>query len=275
MLIVDSHQHFWEYNIHRHAWIDDSMQVLKRDFLPQDLLTELQKNHVDGCIAVQADQSIEETHFLLSLAKNNNFIRGVVGWIDLRDVQLADKLEQLRDYSLLKGFRHILQSESPDFMLQDSFLNGIALLEKYGYTYDILIYPNHFNAALKLVQTFPSMRFVVDHLAKPDIKGKQMDQWKQGIENLSQCSNVYCKISGMATEADWNTWTVDEFMPYLDNVVSLFGMKRLMFGSDWPVCMLATSYEKWLDLLKAYFSAYSPQEQAAFFGLNAVEFYHL
>jgi len=273
---IDSHQHFWRYDPVRDQWINDQMAVLKRDFLPQDLSQELKANGMDGCVAVQADQSEKETLFLLELAEKNEIIRGVVGWVDLSAPNVAERLEFFSNYDQLCGFRHIVQAEPDDrFMLRDPFLRGIEHLGEFGFTYDILIYTHQFPAAIELVSKFPDQPFVLDHLGKPPIKAKQFQSWAQHIKVLASNRNVYCKVSGMVTEADWQHWQADDFKPYLDLLFQTFGVERLMFGSDWPVCLLAGSYGKVVELVANYTQKLTALEQKKIFGLNAMRFYGL
>jgi L-fuconolactonase len=273
---IDSHQHFWIFDPVRDSWIDDSMLAIKRDFLPVDLLPVLQENGIDGYVAVQASQTNDETAFLLEHAAVNSFIRGVVGWIDLKGDDLEAKLQAYQQHKKLKGFRHVLQSEpDPQYMLQPAFKKGISTLQKYGYTYDILIYPEHLPYAAQLVAEFPGQKFVVDHLAKPHIKDQEINGWQRDIETLATYPNVYCKISGMLTEADWNAWKPQDFTPYLDVVFNAFGTNRVMFGSDWPVCLLAGGYEKTMEVMQMYCSRLSATEQNLFWGDNAISFYNL
>lgn len=275
MPVIDSHQHFWKYDPADHEWINDSMSVIRKDFLPGDLLPILQQNNIDGCIAVQADRSEKETDFLIELAAANDFIKGVVGWVDLRAENIRERLAYYKQYPIIKGFRHILQGEEPEFMLQPDFLRGIAVLKEFGFTYDILIYPKHLSAAIELVKQFPEQPFVIDHIAKPFIKDGLIDDWKHGMETIAQFPNVYCKLSGIVTEADWNNWKQEDFIPYLDIVVKSFGVNRLVYGSDWPVCLVAASYEKMIGVVKDYFASFSQEEREAIFGVNAARFYNL
>jgi L-fuconolactonase len=273
---IDSHQHFWRYDPVRDQWINDQMAVLKRDFLPQDLSQELKASGMDGCVAVQADQSEKETLFLLELAEKNEIIRGVVGWVDLSAPNVAERLEFFSNYDQLCGFRHIVQAEPDDrFMLREPFLRGIEHLGEFGFTYDILIYTHQFPAAIELVSKFPYQPFVLDHLGKPPIIGKQFQPWAQHIKALASNRNVYCKVSGMVTEADWQHWQADDFKPYLDLLFQTFGVERLMFGSDWPVCLLAGSYSKVVELVANYTQKLTVLEQKKLFGLNAMRFYGL
>jgi len=273
---IDAHQHFWIFDPVRDSWINDEMLVIKRDFLPTDLLPVLQQNGIDGCVAVQADQSEQETQFLLEMAAANPFVKGVVGWVDLKADNLEERLEYFKQFNLLKGFRHILQSE-PDrqYMLQPRFQKGIASLQKYGYTYDILIYPEHLPYAELLAGGFPDQKFVVDHLAKPHIKDQHINDWQKDILALALHPNVYCKVSGMLTEANWKLWKTEDFTPYLDVVFNAFGINRVMFGSDWPVCLLAGGYEGTMQVVNNYCSRLSATEQDLFWGKNATLFYNL
>ena len=273
---IDSHQHFWKYNPVKDAWINEEMEVIRRDFLPADLKPLLFENQFAGCVAVQADQSDEETRFLLDLSKENDFIKGVVGWVDLCAENIEEHLEEYSNYEKLKGFRHIVQAEADiDFMLKESFQNGISKLAKYNFTYDILIFPKHLENAAKLVAKFPEQKFVIDHLAKPDFKNKQFTEWEKGIRTIAKFPNVLCKISGLVTEADWNNWNETDFIYCLDVITEVFGIDRLMFGSDWPVCLLAASYSASCDITEHYFSKFSKVDQDKFWSGNATHFYQL
>jgi L-fuconolactonase len=276
MLKIDAHQHFWIFDPVRDSWINDEMLVIKRDFLPTDLLPVLQQHGIDGCVAVQADQSEKETQFLLEMAAANPFVKGVVGWVDLQAGNLDERLEYFKQFDKLKGFRHILQSEPDEqYMLRPRFQQGIAALQKQGYTYDILIYPQHLPYAKTLTAAFPDQKFVVDHLAKPHIKDQDIANWQKDIRALAEQPNVHCKISGMLTEASWNSWKPEDFTPYLDVVFNAFGINRVMFGSDWPVCLLAGGYEGTMQVVNNYCSKLSPTEQTLFWGENATQFYNL
>lgn len=272
---IDAHQHFWKYNPVVHQWINDDMHVIRKDFLPADLLAILQQNNISGCVAVQADQSEKETDFLIELAKENSFIKAVVGWVDLRGKNIHERLAHYQQYAVVKGFRHILQGEEPAFMLQPEFLKGIGALKEFGFTYDILIYPQHLSSAIQLVKQFPEQVFVIDHIAKPFIKDGLIDEWKEGMQTIAQFPNVCCKVSGMITEADWKNWKQEDLTPYLDVVVESFGTDRLMYGSDWPVCLVAASYKKMIGVVRDHFSSFSVSEQENIFRKNAIRFYHL
>ncbi|HTM93859.1 MAG TPA: amidohydrolase family protein [Flavisolibacter sp.] len=276
MKTIDAHQHFWQFDPVRDSWITDDMLVIQKDFFPDDLKPVLQQNGFDGCVAVQASQSEEETDFLISLANENDFIKGVVGWVDLQANDIEERLAKYKSIPVVKGFRHVLQGEPQrDLMLKPEFKRGIAALQKHGFTYDILIFPDQVNFSGELVASFPEQKFVIDHIAKPYITRKEIDEWKRDMQKIAKQENVYCKISGMVTEADWKGWKKEDFKPYLDAVVEAFGTDRILFGSDWPVCLVAASYEKMLAIVKDYFASFSQDEQDRFFGLNAIRFYNL
>lgn len=275
-MIIDAHQHFWRYNVKNHSWIEDSMAIIRKDFLPIDLEKVYQTNGIDGCIAVQADQTIEETDFLLKLASENNFIKGVVGWVDLRASHVDKVLQEYKTSKKLKGFRHIVQGEAdPNFLLGPKFLQGISNLEKYDYAYDILVFPHQLLATLEFVKKFPNQKFVIDHIAKPHIKDGFYDGWALLMTQIAKQPNVYCKISGMVTEADYNDWTPEQIEPYMTLVLEAFGTKRILFGSDWPVCLVAGNYQKVKGLVTNFIKSLSESEQADIMGNNAVQFYNL
>lgn len=273
---IDAHQHFWVFDPVRDSWIDGPMPEIQRNFLPDDLEPILKTNGFDGCVVVQSDQSEAENEFQLKNADKNSIIKGVVGWVDFCSSEVESRLEYYSGFEPMKGFRHILQGE-PDasFMLQKSFMQGVSLLRKFGFTYDLLIYPKHLQKAKKLVETFPDQPFVIDHIAKPDIKNKNIDDWKKDISAIAKMGNVSCKVSGMVTEADWKNWKPEDFTPYLDVVFEVFGAKRILFGSDWPVCNVAGGYEKMLSIVQNYTSTLTQNEQELFWGGNAASFYKL
>lgn len=276
MQIIDAHQHFWVYDPDRDSWINDSMSVLKKDYLPEDLNKIINELEISGTVAIQASQSIRETEFLLSLADKFDFIKGVVGWVDIQSPSLEQHLSQFKSNEKLKGFRHILQSEKDrSFMLRYEFINGIKTLGKYGYTYDILIFKDQLKYIGQFVSTCDEQKFVLDHLAKPDIQKKDIMTWKNEMLELKKLPNLYCKLSGFVTEADWNNWNQQDFKDYFDIVVDVFGMNRIMFGSDWPVCLCAATYKDVLFILKEYFASFSKDEQQKIFASNAITFYNL
>jgi len=273
---IDAHQHFWRYDRREYGWIDDSMAVLRRDFLPADLKPELDRSGFQGCIAVQVRQTLEETSWLLELAERAPFIFGVVGWVDLRSPRLPFELKSFAGKSKLVGVRHIVQSEPDErFLLQPDFLCGIAMLEEFDLAYDILIYPRHLPVAAEFVARFPRQRFVLDHLAKPPIKSGAVDVWARGIRELASFPNLFCKVSGLVTEADWQSWTPDDMRPYLDVAFECFGPSRLMIGSDWPVCSAAAPYSRVMDVVTNYLSKYAAKEKDAVLGGSAATFWRL
>ncbi len=275
MRIIDAHQHFWKYHPQNHAWINDDMKIIQKDFLPADLSKILTDQKVKGCISVQVDQTKEETAFQIECAHHNPFIKGVVGWIDLLNPLIEKDIEAYKEKNIVKGFRHILQGTEKGFMLQPNFINGLKQLSKNHYTYDLLIYANQIQEAIELIKVVEDLPIVLDHIAKPSIKTKSIEDWKKDIKSLAKYPNLYCKISGMVTEADWTTWKSEDLKPYLDIVVEAFGVDRLLFGSDWPVCLVASSYERWLNTIKDYFKEFSISEQEKIFALNCESFYTL
>jgi len=273
---VDSHQHFWRYDPAEYDWIDERMSVLKRDFLPEHLRPQLQQAGFDGCVAVQARQTLEETRFLLELADRSPFVVGVVGWVDLRSSDVAGQLARFRGRQKLVGLRHIVQAEPDDrFLLGSDFCRGVEMLQRLGYAYDILIYPHHLKVATEFARRFPGMRFVLDHLAKPDIRNGRLDDWRRDLSALAAQPHVFCKLSGLVTEADWRRWTADEIRPCLEAAFDCFGPERLMIGSDWPVCTLAADYARTMGVVLDYLERRSAAERAGVLGGNAVRFWKL
>ena len=273
---IDSHQHFWIYSHEEYGWISDKMSVLKRDFLPEDLHRELSENDLDGSIAVQARQTLQETEWLIKLAEENDFIKGVVGWLDIQSPQFKHQIEKYSRRNKLVGIRHVVQDEPDDrFMLRSEFVNGIRLLENYDLVYDILIFEKQLPATLELVSRFPYQRFVLDHIGKPKIAYNLLEPWASQIRELSQYPDVYCKVSGMVTEADWSNWKTNDIRPFLDVIFESFDADRIMFGSDWPVCILAASYSKVVGMVADYMDQLSDEDQDKIFGLNAERIYNL
>lgn len=273
---IDAHQHFWEYHPEEYPWITEELGVLRRNFLPSDLAPELIKSDLEGSIAVQARQSLTESRWLLSLAEKNSHILGVVGWVDLCSDQIDAQLAEFSSHPQFVGVRHVVQDE-PDnsFMLRPDFLNGIDRLKNHGLSYDILIFPKQLEAALQLVAQFPEQPFVIDHIAKPSIKDGSLQPWQRHIKEFSKFPNVNCKISGMVTEADWENWKQEDMKPYLETVMETFSPNRLMYGSDWPVCLLAGNYCRIIDLATHYISQLSTQDQELVFGGTAAQFYKI
>ncbi len=273
---IDAHQHFWQYDAHRDAWITPAMAAIRRDFGPADLRPLLARHGFDGCVVVQASQSEAETARLLTYAAAHPFIKGVVGWVDLQAPDVAERLAYYRQFASLKGFRHVLQDE-PDraLLLAPAFRHGLAALGPLGFTYDLLILPDQLGYARQLAADFPIQLFMLDHLAKPPIKSQQLGRWAHDLRALAAHENVWCKVSSLVTEADWHTWQPADFRPYLDVVFEAFGPGRVLFGSDWPVCNVAGGYDAVVGLVQEYLATFSAAEQAGFWGRNAAVFYQL
>jgi L-fuconolactonase len=272
---VDSHIHFWKYDKVKDSWITDDMKVLKQHYLPENAALTFKNNGIDACVAVQASQSELETHFLVELAKTHPVIKGVVGWIDLQNENINERLEYFSQYPIIKGWRHVVQGEPDDFLQRKNFQRGIAALKPYNYTYDILIYHHQLKPALEFVSVFPEQKFIIDHCAKPDIANKKIDEWKVLMQQMAKHPNVYCKLSGLFTEAKWKEWSAADFYPYLDVVFEAFGAERLMFGSDWPVILLSGIYVQWKSLLEKYMENFNGEERENVFGNNAIRIYQL
>jgi L-fuconolactonase len=273
---IDAHQHYWIYNADEYAWIGESMAAIRRDFLPAELKPELKKNGFDGSVVVQVRQTLEETAWLLELAEQSPNIVGVVGWIDLCSPEAPSQLKRFAKYPKLVGVRHIVQGEPDDrFLLRPDFRRGIALLADFNLAYDVLIYTRHLSVAVEFVERFPNQRFVLDHLAKPPIKNGEIEQWANGIRRLAEFPNVFCKLSGLVTEADWQSWTPEQIHPYLDVGFAAFGPGRLMIGSDWPVCLCAASYSRAVNVVKEYIDRHHPDSRDEVLGGNAQRFWGL
>lgn len=274
---IDAHQHFWRYRPETHGWIDARMAVLKRDFLPEDLAPLLRAEGFSGCVAVQAAHSLEETRFLLELAdRHASFVRGVVGWVDLTAPDLERQLEGLAERRTLRGVRHIAQDEPDDgWLARAEVIRGVGALRRFGLTYDILVYARQLPAAHALARALPGQLLVLDHVAKPEIAAGRLDPWRTELRRLAELPHVCCKLSGLVTEARWGAWTTDELRPYLDVALEAFGPGRLMFGSDWPVCLLSGSYAEVVGVAREAIAALSRDEQDAVLGGNAARFYGL
>jgi len=274
MPTIDSHHHFWRYDPVQYDWIDDGMRALRRDFLPGDLQPATGSAGIDGVISVQARQSLQETDWLLDIASRHEFIRGVVGWVPLASSNLKRELERLADSKKLVGVRHVVQGEPDDnFILGDDFNRGVATLKDFGLRYDILIFERHLPQTIRFVDRHPEQTFVLDHVAKPKIRRGEMEPWRTNIAELAKRPNVYCKVSGMVTEADVHRWTPQQLRPYFDAVLESFGPRRLMFGSDWPVCLVGVPYRHWLQTVREWASPLTAAEQERLFGGTAVEAY--
>jgi len=260
-MIIDAHQHLWRYDAARYGWIDDSMTELRRDFLPCDLARELRANGVDATIAVQARQDDDETQWLIGLAHSESFIKGVVGWVDFQAADVEQRLERVAHEPRLVGLRHVVQAECDGFLDRPAFRRGIAALGRYDLVYDILIYARQLPEATRFAAAFPKQRFVLDHLGKPDIGGGELQRWRQDLRALATLPHVWCKLSGLVTEADWHAWTPGHLRPYVEAALEAFGPSRLMFGSDWPVCTVAATYEEVIAIVRDAIAQYSPCEQ--------------
>ena len=273
---IDTHQHFWKYNAVQYPWMGESMTSLRRDYLPSHLAPLLKAASIDGTVSVQARQMVEESYWLLELADQNPFIKGVVGWVDLRIPKVAEQLEKLARYPKLRGVRHVVHDEPDDrFMMREDFRRGLKELKKYKLTYDLLLFPRHLPIACELLKLFPEQPFVLDHIAKPLIKERKMEPWRTDLRRLAKFTNVHCKVSGMVTEADWAHWKRRDFTPYLDVVFESFGTKRIMIGSDWPVCTLAGTYSGVMQIAANYVQRLSSDERTDVWSENAKRFYGL
>lgn len=271
---LDSHQHFWLYSAAEYPWMTEKLAALRRNCLPEHLEPELRRTGLQGCIAVQARQTLRESEWLLELARDHAIIKGVVGWVDLRSPNLATDLIKLVQDPKFVGVRHVAQDEPDDrFLVRPDFLRGIERLREFDLAYDLLIFPKQLPAAIELVKKFPEQRFVLDHLAKPPIKDKAMEPWQGLVCELAQLPNVMCKVSGMVTEADWKNWRATDFVPYVETVWKAFGEDRLMFGSDWPVCLLAGAYHEVKGIVDGWLAGMSPQVREKILGGNCARFY--
>jgi L-fuconolactonase len=276
MMKIDAHQHFWAYNANDYGWMGPGMELLKKNHLPDNLQPLLEKTGIDGTVAVQARQIIKETRWLLELAGQYPFIKGVVGWVDLCGPHLDEQLTLFKAQPKFRGVRHVIHDEPDDaFMLRNNFIRGIGMLAEFDLTYDLLLFPKHLPAACELVSKFPAQPFVVDHIAKPLIKDGVREPWATDLRRLAENPHVYCKVSGMVTEADWHAWQPADFQPYLDSVFEAFGPERIMLGSDWPVCTVAGSYADIVSIIVDYIQQFSADEQAGILGGNAIKFYGL
>ncbi len=274
--MIDTHHHLWKYKPKDYGWMDNSMAVLKQDYLPEDLASELQNSGISGTVVIQARQSIDETRWLLELADRHSFIKGVVGWLDLCSPMLKQHLKEFASYPKLVGVRHVIHDEpDDDFMLGADFMKGIAQLEAYELCYDLLLFPRHLSRAVKLVRTFPNQHFVLDHLGKPQIKAGKIERWKNDIARLAGYPNVWCKLSGMVTEADHKQWHYKELLPYMEVVLNAFGPDWIMLGSDWPVCRLAGEYSEVLNVVHEFIKSLKNSDQEKILYRNAVDCYQL
>jgi L-fuconolactonase len=274
-LVIDSHHHLWQYSAIEYEWIDDRMAALRRDFLPAEFIDELASTGIDGAVTVQARQTLEETHWLLKLASKHKEILGVVGWAPIASLDFEISLDTLAADPKLVGLRHVVQAEPAGFLDDTAFNRGIRTLHGIGLVYDLLIAEHQLGEAIRFVDRHPQRIFVLDHIAKPKIAAGEIEPWRTRIRELSKRSNVCCKVSGMVTEDSWSEWSIESLRPYLDTVVSSFGPDRLMAGSDWPVCLVASGYAQWWQVLRNYFADFSDDERADIFGATATRIYNL
>jgi L-fuconolactonase len=273
---IDAHQHFWNHDPIKHFWINDDMKVIKRDFSPGDLAPLLKESKFDGTIAVQADETMAETTFLLDLARKNDYIKAVVGWVDLRKEAVEEDLLMLKSQQKLAGFRCIMQGTEDEAYLKNSvFLKNVSRLTQFDFTYDLLVFHNQMESLVRFTDKLQDNRLILDHIGKPDIKNKQIKQWKEQLRILSSNPNIYCKLSGMLTEADHQRWTYDDIMPYMETAAEYFGVDRLCFGSDWPVCLLAGSFKQVHDVVDRFVEQLNTTEREKIFGTNTAAFYKI
>jgi L-fuconolactonase len=272
---IDAHHHFWNYSSTQYGWIDDAMSAIRRNFLPSDLEKEIRDAGIDGVVTVQARQMLEETRWLLAMAAQNVFIKGVVGWVPLIDPFVDKVLESFADEPHLRAVRHVVQSEPDGFLLRKDFNNGVSILQKMGLAYDLLIHERQLTETILFVGLHTHQVCVLDHLAKPRIKERLLDPWRKNLQELARRENVFCKISGLVTEADPVTWNEAQLRPYFETALEAFGPDRLMFGTDWPVCLVACSYRRWCDVVSGFAGSLSPGERADIFGGTAERAYNL
>jgi len=275
-MVIDSHQHFWQVGRFDYSWMSPSNEVLYRDYLPGQLQPLLSENNVSQTVLVQASNTIEESRWLLELANENEFIGGVVGWVDLMNPEVDRQLDELTQHEKFKGVRHLVESEpDDDWLTQTEVLRGFQRLSRRGLSYDLLVHTRHLKHLPKLAESCPELRFVIDHMAKPPIASGELDDWFKQLKPIAAFSNVHCKLSGLVTEANWKTWTTDDLKPFVDSALELFGPGRLMFGSDHPVCLLAASYRRVLDSFQEILKKLTEEERQRIFATNAISFYRL
>jgi L-fuconolactonase len=273
---IDAHQHFWQPGRFEYPWMPPEPSVLRQDFLPERLERILTRNRFEGSVAVQASHSLGETRWLLDLAEANEFVKGVVGWVDLTDRRLGDTLDELQRRPKFKGVRHQVHDEpDDDWLLRAGVLAGLGELARRGLPYDLLLRPQHLSCVPKIAERVPELRMVIDHIAKPLIATHVMEPWARDMETASKLPQVYCKLSGMITEADPKGWKADDLRPYVSHVMSLFGPDRLMFGSDWPVCTLAGTWKETLAAFTQSIGAQAMEAREKMLGETAASFYRL
>ncbi len=274
--MIDSHQHFWTYNVNRDVWITEEMGRIRKNFYPYDSVELFAQNQIDGCIAVQADSSEEETFFLISLAEQSEFIKGIVGWVDLQSINIESQLTYFSQFEKIVGFRHVVQSESdPNFLARPNFLKGVQLLDTFDFSYDLLIYPNQLNAGIEFCKKNANQRIVLDHLAKPPIKSGDISEWKKDIEKFKELENVSAKISGLITEAEWYNYNEKDILHIIEIALEVFGSDRLMFGTDYPVVLVADELSNWVKTFNKSISQLSSNEIKKITIDNCLQFYKI
>lgn len=273
---IDSHQHFWKYDKKKHSWITDEMSVIRKDFSPIDFEPHLKAHELDGTVAVQVDEIESETEFLLSLSEKYDYIKGVVGWIDLRDPQAEKRMHSFSKRKKLVGFRAIMQgTHDREYFLHQQFINNVNKLSQFDWTYDLLVYHDQMPSLIDFVGQLNETRLILDHIGKPDIRGGERKKWEKSLRTIAGHPGIYCKLSGMITEADYKNWTYDQLKPYMDLVFEAFGPDRICYGSDWPVCLVAGTYAQTMGVVERYLENFDPEIKNKIFGLNAVNFYKL
>lgn len=271
---IDAHQHFWRYSEADYPWIPRG-SALHRDWLPSDLEALQTRLGLDGSVAVQARQSLDETEWLLGLADANPRVVGVVGWVDLRSACLGEQLDRFVGNPLFCGVRHVVQDEPDGFLMGESVLGGLRRLADRRVAYDVLVYARQLGDVLRMTDAVPGLRMVMDHGAKPDIRGGEFSRWRRDLAEFGVRGETFCKLSGLVTEADWAAWTVEELKPYFDAIFEIFGVERVMWGSDWPVCLHAASYERWYGTVLEFVESRYPRALEAVFGGNCARFYRV
>jgi L-fucono-1,5-lactonase len=275
-MLIDSHQHFWNVRRFDYPWMSSDLGVLYRDYLPDDLTPILAANGVEKTVLIQASNSVEESRWLLELAREHEFIAGVVGWIDLMSPNVTAQLQELTAHPKFKGVRHLVESEpADDWLIQPAVLSGLRELSRYGLSYDLLVHTRHLKYVLRVVESCPELAFVIDHLAKPPVAKNEINEWSAALKPIAAYPNVHCKLSGLVTEANWSSWQTDDLRPFVDFALELFGLERLIFGSDYPVCLLATSYDRVLDAFQEILKGLSDAGRQQIFSKNAARFYRL
>ena len=273
---IDAHQHFWKYDPSKHSWINDEMSVIRKDFLPNDLSPILRSHNLDGTVAVQADETMEETELLLSLSEQFDFIKAVVGWMDLRSPAAFETIAEFQSNKKLVGFRCIMQGQPDEqYLKNDTFIKNVSMLSDVNYTYDLLVFHDQLSSLIKMTERLPDNKMILDHIGKPTIKGKSISTWKENIFELAKHPGIYCKLSGMITEADYQQWKYDEIVPYMDVVAEAFGIDRLCYGSDWPVCLVAGNYKNMFEVVDQWAKQLNVADQEKLFGLNTCRFYNI